>query len=231
MAVFTEVGGKLLEQFTLWIDAEYGLLSLSAAHQKGQDQATGLPTARRADAEKVVVLAGYHAMSHIGGVFVRVLRPFLDLTQQHSGDAAYGADLQKGFHLPFGEEAGGAMRPVRENIEASWVSRILIAGKPKVAAFGHKAEHQRKERGGFQSEAREYRQPVADRIEYPDGGHILPCVMKDSVNAEAHGVQEHPVKIPTHQPDRDVEGQFLFVPLEPYTPAGFNGILQLFQQL
>ena len=83
MAVFTEVGGKLLEQFAFWINAEYGLLSLSAAHQKGQDQAAGLPTARRTDAEKVVVFAGYHAMSHIGGVFVRVFRPFLDLTQQH----------------------------------------------------------------------------------------------------------------------------------------------------
>ena len=231
MAVFTEVGGKLLEQFTLWIDAEYGLLSLSAAHQKGQDQAAGLPAARCADAEKIVVFAGYHAMSHIGGVFVRVLRPLLDLAQQHPGDALYGTDLQKGFHLPLGEKAGGSVRPVRTNIKAPWVSRILISRKPKVPTLGHKTEHQRKERGGFQSEAGEYRQPVADRIEYPDGGHVLPCIMKDRVNTKAHGVQEHPVKIPAHQPDGDVEGQLFLVPLEPYAPAGFNGILQLFQQL
>lgn len=123
------------------------------------------------------------------------------------------------------------MRPVRENIEAPWVPCILIAGKPKVAAFGHKAEHQHEERGSFQPEAGEYRQPVADRIEYPDGGHVLPRVMKDRVNTKAHGVQEHPIKIPAHQPDGNVERQFLFMPLEPYAPAGFNGILQLFQQL
>ena len=228
VAVFPEVRGKLLEQLALRIDAEYGLLPLGAAHQKRQDQAAGLPTARCADAEKVVVLAGYHAVCHIGGIFVGVFRPFLDLTQQHSGDTAYGADLQKSFHLPLGEKAGGAVCSVRKNIEASWVSRILIAGEPEISTLGHKAEHQRKERSGLQPEAGEYRQPVADRIKYPDGGHVLPRIMKDSVNSEAHGVQEHPVKIPAHQPDRDVEGQFLFVPLEPYTPAGFNGILQLF---
>lgn len=118
-----------------------------------------------------------------------------------------------------------------EDIKAPWISCILIAGKPKVAAFGHKAEHQHEERSGFQPKAGEYRQPVADRIEYPDGGHILPRVMKDSVNAETHGVQEHPVKIPAHQSDGNVEGQLFLVPLEPYAPAGFNGILQLFQQL
>ena len=55
--------------------------------------------------------------------------------------------------------------------------------------------------------------------------------MKDSVNTEAHGVQEHPIKIPTHQSDGNVEGQLFLMPLEPYAPAGFNGILQLFQQL
>ena len=231
MTVFTEVGGKLLEQFTLWIDTEYGLLSLGAAHQKRQDQATGLPAARCADAEKIVVLAGYHAMSHIGGVFVRVLWPLLDLAQQHPGDALYGTDLQKGFHLPLGEKAGGAVRPVRKNIKAPWVSRILVAREPKVPTLGHKAEHQHEERGGFQPEAGEYRQPVAYRIEYPDGGHILPRVMKDRVNAETHGVQEHSVKVPAHQSDGNVERQFLFMPLEPYAPAGFNGILQLFQQL
>ena len=37
MAVFTEVEGKLLEQFTLWINAEYGFLPLGAAHQERQD--------------------------------------------------------------------------------------------------------------------------------------------------------------------------------------------------
>ena len=123
------------------------------------------------------------------------------------------------------------MCSVRKNIEAPWVSRILVAGEPKVPTLGHKTEHQHEERGGLQSEAGEYCQPVADRIEYPDGGHILPCIMKDRVNTKAHGVQEHPVKIPAHQPDGNVKGQFLFVPLEPYTPAGFNGILQPFQQL
>ena len=123
------------------------------------------------------------------------------------------------------------MRPVRKNIKAPWVSRILIAGKPEVAALGHKTEHQHEERGALQPEAGEYRQPVADRIEYPDGGHILPCIMKDGVNAETHGVQEHSIKIPAHQSDGDVEGQLLFMPLEPYAPAGFNGILQPFQQL
>ena len=231
VAVFPEVGRKLLEQFTLRIDTEYGLLPLGAAHQKRQDQAAGLPTARRTDAEKIVVLAGYHAVCHIGGVFVRVFRSFLDLAQQHPGDTAYGTDFQKGFHLPFGEEAGGAMRPVRENIEAPWVSRILIAGEPEIPALGHKAEHQHEERGGLQPKAGEYRQPVADRIKYPDGGHILPRVMKDRVNTKAHGVQEHPVKIPAHQSDGDVEGQLFLMPLEPYAPAGFNGLLQLFQQL
>ena len=29
----------------------------------------------------------------------------------------------------------------------------------------------------------------------------------------------------------NVEGQHFLMPLEPYAPAGFNGILQLFQQL
>ena len=231
MAVFPEVEGKLLEQLALWIDTEYRLLSLGAAHQKRQDQTAGLPAARCADAEKIVVFAGYHTVRHIGGVFVRVFRPFLDLAQQHPRDALYGTDLQKGFHLPLGEKAGGAVRPVRENIEAPWVSRILIAGKPKVPTLGHKAEHQHEERSGFQPKAGEYRQPVANRIEYPDGGHVLPCIMKDRVNAETHGVQEHPVKIPAHQSGGDVEGQLFLMPLEPYAPAGFNGILQLFQQL
>ena len=231
VAVFTEVGRKLLEQLALRINTKYGLLPLGAAHQERQNQAAGLPTARRTDAEKIVVLTGYHAVSHIGGVFVRVFRPFLDLTQQHSGDTAYGADLQKGFHLPLGEKAGGAVCPVRKNIEAPRVPCVLIAGKPEISTLGHKAEHQHKERGGLQSEAGEYRQPVADRIEYPDGGHILPCIMKDRVNAKAHGVQEHPIKIPAHQPDGDIEGQLFLMPLEPYAPAGFNGILQLFQQL
>ena len=55
--------------------------------------------------------------------------------------------------------------------------------------------------------------------------------MKDRVNTKAHGVQEHPIKIPAHQPDGNVKGQLLLMPLEPYAPAGFNGILQLFQQL
>ena len=141
----------------------------------------------------------------------------------------YGTDLQKGFHLPLGEKAGGTVCPVRKNIKAPWVSRILIAGKPEISTLCHKAEHQHEECGSLQPEPGEYCQPVADRIEYPDGGHILSGVVEYGVDAQAHGVQKHPVKIPAHQSDGNVEGQLFLVPLEPYAPTGFNGILQLFQ--
>ena len=49
------------------------------------------------------------------------------------------------------------MGPVRQDIKASWIPYIFVAGK--------------------------HRQPVAKGIEYPDGGHILSGVVEYGVDA------------------------------------------------
>jgi len=59
--------------------------SLRAAHEEGNDKASGLIGAGCADAEDVIVFPRLHAVRHVGGVFFRIIRPRLNASKEHSG--------------------------------------------------------------------------------------------------------------------------------------------------
>ncbi len=199
VAVLFEIGGQLFKEFSLRICHKNRLFSLGAAHQKWNDEPPGFAAARRADAQQVVVVSRYHAVSGVEGVLVRVIRALLVFAQHHALYLGHAPHLQKLSHLLPGEEPRGAVGAVGQNIEAPAVPGGLITGKPLVPRPGEQAYQQNDHRRGPQAEGGEQHKPVAEGVEHPDAlHHLLPGFVKGGCGAQAQGVQEHPVEVPAN---------------------------------
>ena len=109
--------------------------SLRAAHEEGNDKASGLIGAGCADAEDVIVFPGLHAVRHVGSVFFRIIWPRLNASKQHSGNFFSAAELQMLSKLLFCRKSGGAVSAVRQDIKATGIAGELIAGKPAVSGL------------------------------------------------------------------------------------------------
>ena len=65
-------------------------------------------------------------------------------------------------------KAAGTVSPVRQDVKAALVSDKFVAGQPRVAFLGNKAEQQRNDCRDAEAEWGEGRDDIFERIEYPD---------------------------------------------------------------
>ena len=147
VTVVLEVGGHFFPKLGLRVRDKNGLPPLSTAQHKGDDKAPGLAAARGADAQQIVVVPGYHPVSDVGGVLVRVIRALFPLAQHHTFDLRGGAQLQKLPQLLFRQETGGAVGGIREDIKAPGVVNEFVPGEPYVPLFRDKADQQEDHNG------------------------------------------------------------------------------------
>ena len=171
-------------------------------------------------------------MGGVQGVLVRVfLLPFV-LAQHHALHLGHAAHLQKLPHLLPGEEPGGAVGAVGQDVEAPAVPGGLAAGEPFVTRPGEQAHQQSNHRRSPQAERGKQHKPVAERVEHPDAlHHLLAGLVEGGGSAQPDGVEHHPIEIPARQHQGSVERQPLFVPLVPGANYGFKAIFQLFDEL
>ena len=131
-AMLPKIWCKVFKEFALGVGHDNGFrvsaaASLRAAHEEGNDKASGLIGAGCADAEDIIVFPGLHAVRHVGSVFFRIIRPRLNASKEHSGNFFGAAQLQMLSKLLFCRKSGGAVSAVRQDIKAAGVPGKIVA--------------------------------------------------------------------------------------------------------
>ena len=131
-AMLPKIRRKVFKEFAFGVGHDNGFrvsaaASLRAAHEEGNDKASGLIGAGCADAEDVIVFPRLHAVRHVGGVFFRIIRPRLNASKEHSGNFFGAAQLQMLSKLLFCRKSGGAVSAVRQDIKAAGVPGKFVA--------------------------------------------------------------------------------------------------------
>ena len=131
-AMLPKIRRKVFKEFAFGVGHDNGFMvsaaaSLRAAHEEGNDKASGLIGAGCADAEDVIVFPRLHAVRHVGGVFFRIIRPRLNASKEHSGNFFGAAQLQMLSKLLFCRKSGGAVSAVRQDIKAAGVPGKFVA--------------------------------------------------------------------------------------------------------
>ena len=204
--------------------------SLGAAHEEWYDEAPGLVRARGADAQYVIVLTGLHAVGHIGGVFIRVIRVCLDAAQQHTGDFLSASKFQVLGKLLFGAETGCAMGTVWKDIKAAGISSELVAGEPAVPLFCDEADQQQDDRRHAKTEGRKDHEKIFERIENPYTLDHFTGGIEYRLLSKLQGIEKHPIEIPSKKPQHNVEWEARLVAFIPAPPFICHAVLQFFQQ-
>ena len=131
-AMLPKIRRKVFKEFAFGVGHDNGFMvsaaaSLRAAHEEGNDKASGLIGAGCADAEDVIVFPRLHAVRHVGSVFFRIIRPRLNASKEHSGNFFGAAQLQMLSKLLFCRKSGGAVSAVRQDIKAAGVPGKFVA--------------------------------------------------------------------------------------------------------
>ena len=137
---FLKVRGHLFEKLPLRVGHENRFPPLRAAEKEGDDKPSRLSAAGSPDAEQPVVVSGFHAVSDVQRVFVRIVRVALMLSHQHIPHFLYRAHNQEFPHLFLREEAGGAVGPIGQDIEAPLILLVFVSGEPDIPFFGDKTD-------------------------------------------------------------------------------------------
>ena len=205
--------------------------ALGTAHEERNDKASRLIRAGGADAEDVVVLAGLHAVSDIGGILLRIVGTLLDASKEHPCDLLGASQFQVLGKLLFCCKAGGTVSTIRKNIKAARVSCEVIARKPAVTFLGDQAYQQKDHGSNTKAKGRKYDKEVSERVQHPDTLHLLTGSVEYGLSAQLQRVEQHPIKIPPQGSEYGIERNTSFIAFVPASPFICDAVLQLFQEL
>ena len=214
VSLLFKMGGHLLEQFPFGICDEYGFSPLRAAEKKGDDKAPRLPAPGSPDAEQPIVVPRPHTVRNIQRVFIRIVRMALMLSHQHILHFLHGTHDQEFPHLFLREEAGGAVGPVGQDIEAPLVLLVFVSGEPEVTFFGNKTDEKEDHCRGSQPERCEQHEEIAKGIEHPNAPD-LPGGAIGGTDPQPEGIEEQPVDVPACQRQRDIDRELFLIPGDP----------------
>ena len=122
------------------------------------------------------------------------------------------------------------MSTLRENVEASLVVGVLVAGEPDIAFLRDEADQQDKDRRCRQAERSKDDEQIFERVEHPDTAGFLPSHVEGGGSPQPDGVQKHPIEIQADDARRDVERKVLFVAVIPSAELICETVFQFFQQ-
>lgn len=124
------------------------------------------------------------------------------------------------------------MGGIRENIKASGVVGVLVAGEPYIALFRNQTDQKRNDGGDAQAKGSEQHKPVLEGIGYPDT--FRRCF---SGRAERYrlpqlqGIEKHSIEVPGCQAQGNVGCEFLLMAVKPGAALLSQLVFQLFQEL
>ena len=89
--------------------------------------------------------AAVRLQRYILGILVVIIRVILEFAQDRPFQLGDGAGEKDLLTVLLVHKTGCAVGAVRDNIEATLITGVLVAGKPEIAPFGEEAEHQKTE--------------------------------------------------------------------------------------
>ena len=233
ITLFPEKRGHTLVDLSLRIYTDQALLRApfsSALKNKGLHKATGLARAGGAVHHDVLRQAAIGAQSHILSVLVIIVWIILQLAEKRSRQLRDGARQQNLLLFFLGHEAGGTVCAIGKNVKAAFVPDKLVAGKPDVALFGDETKKDKADCRDAQACGGKDGQQIAEWVDDPNGAHRIAGRVESRFDPQVDGVDEHSVKVPAEQPQRDIKLPLSLAAVEKtvqlLSPSPRNAVLQ-----